>query len=257
VTTLEPARTGGTGRRTVEERTVRVELAALFRACALHDLHEGIDNHCSAVLPGQPGRFLLNPYGPHWTELRASDLLEVDADGDVWGDGAAETTAFALHAAIHAARPDANCIVHTHMPYATALSLTEDGFDTRLSQNAAKFHGGRYVYHREYGARFLDPAECAPIAEQIAGGVRVVLLRNHGVLVVGETVARAWWDLYFFERAAMVQVLAGASGSALRPMDDATAQRAAEQFEDERDDAPLTWAAVRRRLDAELPGYGD
>jgi ribulose-5-phosphate 4-epimerase/fuculose-1-phosphate aldolase len=247
----------GTRRRAVDERDARTDLAALLRACALHDLHEGIDNHCSAVIPGQPGRFLLNPYGPHWSELRGRDLLEVAADGSVVGDGEAETTAFALHAAIHAARPDANCVVHTHMPYATALALTEEGFDTRLSQNAAKFHGGRYAYHREYGARFLTPEECAPIAAVVADGVRVVLLRNHGVLVVGETVARAWWDLYFFERAATVQVLAGRSGGTLAPMDDGTARRAAEQFEEERDEAPLTWAAVRRRLDRELPGYAD
>jgi ribulose-5-phosphate 4-epimerase/fuculose-1-phosphate aldolase len=126
-----------------------------------------------------------------------------------------------------------------------------------LSQNAAKFHGGRYVYHREYGARFLTPDECAPIAEHVTAGARVVLLRNHGVLVVGETVARAWWDLYFFERAAMAQVLAGSSGSPLAPMPEPIAERAAEQFEDERDDAPITWAAVRRRLDAALPGYAD
>ncbi|MET0144648.1 MAG: class II aldolase/adducin family protein [Ilumatobacteraceae bacterium] len=232
----------------MDELTARDELAALLRACAGHDLHEGIDNHCSLAIPGRPGRFLLNPYGPHWSELTPGDLLEVGADGTVIGSGVAETTAFALHAAIHAARPDANCVVHTHMPYATALAATEEGFDTRLSQNASKFHGGRYRYHREYGARFLTPAECAPVAELVAAGARVVLLRNHGVVVVGETVARAWWDLYFFERAAMVQVLAGSSGQRRAPMPDAVAALAAEQFEAERDDAELTWAAVRRRV---------
>src|SRR5215207_5116573 len=245
------------GHRQGDERTAREDLAALFRACVLHDFHEGIDNHASLAIPGRHGRFLLNPYGPHWTELRASDLLEVDADGTVVGAGEVEQTAFALHAAVHAARPDASCVVHTHMPYATALAATEAGFDTQASQNAARFHGGRYVYHREYGGLFTSPDECRPIAEQIAAGVRVVLLRNHGVLVVGATVARAWWDLYFFERAAMVQVLAGRSGGTLAPMDDGTARRAAEQFEEERDEAPLTWAAVRRRLDRVLPGYAD
>jgi ribulose-5-phosphate 4-epimerase/fuculose-1-phosphate aldolase len=237
------------------EVAARTDLAALFRACVLHDFHEGIDNHCSLAIPGRPGRFLLNPFGPHWSELRASDLLEVDADGTVIGDGVAETTAFALHAAVHRARPDANCVVHTHVPYATALAATEQGLDTLLSQNAAKFHGGRYAYYRDYGARFGSPDECAPIVELAAAGVRVVLLRNHGVLVIGETVARAWWDLYFLERAAMVQVLAGASGQRLAPMPDDVGHRAAEQFEDERDEAPATWAAVRRRLDRELPGY--
>lgn len=236
---------------------VRVDLAALLRACALHDLHEGIDNHCSLAIPGRPGRFLLNPYGPHWSELRASDLLEIDADGMVIGSGVAETTAFALHAAVHSARPGANCLVHTHMPYATALALTAGGLDTRLSQNAAKFHGGRYRFYRDYGARFLTPGECAPIAEAIADGTRVVLLQNHGVLVVGETVARAWWDLYFFERAARVQVLAQSTGQPLVPMPEEVALRAADQFEEERDDAPLTWAAVRRLLDRTLPGYAE
>jgi ribulose-5-phosphate 4-epimerase/fuculose-1-phosphate aldolase len=240
-----------------DERTAREDLAALFRACALHDLHEGIDNHCSLAIPGRDGRFLLNPFGPHWTELCASDLLEIEADGTIIGPGVVERTAFALHAAVHAARPDANCVVHTHMPHATALALTEEGLDTRLSQNAAKFHGGRYVFHREYGARFMTPEECAPIAERIAAGVRVVLLANHGVLVVGETVARAWWDLYSFERAAMVQVLAGSSGGTPAPMAETVAADAADQFEEERDDAPITWAAVRRRLDRELPGYTD
>ncbi len=245
------------GHRQGDERTAREDLAALFRACALHDFHEGIDNHCSLAIPGRHGRFLLNPYGPHWTELRASDLLEVDADGTVIGAGEVEQTAFALHAAVHAARPDANCIVHTHMPYATALAVTEEGFDTRASQNAARFHGGRYVYHRDYGGLFSSPDECLPIAEQIAAGVRVVLLRNHGVLVVGETVARAWWDLYFFERAAMVQVLAGHSGGRPAPMAAAVAEQVAAQIEADVVEAEATWAAVRRRLDRELPGYTD
>ena len=120
------------------ETQARTDLAALFRACALHDFHEGIDNHCSLAIPGRPGRFLLNPYGPHWTELRARDLIEVGADGTVIGNGEAETTAFALHSAVHAARREANCVVHTHMPYATALALTTSGLDTRLSQNAAQ-----------------------------------------------------------------------------------------------------------------------
>ena len=115
------------------------------------------------------------------------------------------------------------------MPYATALALTEEGFDTRLSQNAAKFHGGRYVVPpRRTAPASSTPEECAPIAELVAAGARVVLLRNHGVLVVGETVARAWWDLYFFERACMVQVLGGSSGERLAPMPDDVAHRAAD-----------------------------
>lgn len=236
------------------EAQARIDLAAVFRAAVLHDLHEGIDNHCSLAVPGEPGRFLLNPYGPHWSELCASDLLVVDRAGRTEGDGEAETTAFALHAHLHAARPDAACVLHTHMPHATALAATEEGLDTRLSQNGAKFHD-RWAFHRDYGGRLVDADACAAIADSVRDGIRVILLASHGVLVVGESVAHAWWDLYFFERAARVQVLAAATGQPLRRMTEETAKLAGEQFEEERADAPRTWAAVRRLVDRHLPGY--
>ena len=117
----------------------RVELAMVFRSAVMHGFHEGIDNHFSLAVPGEPGRFLLNPYGPHWSELRASDLLVVDEAGNVIGDGEAEASAFFIHSRLHLAHPDAACVLHTHMPYATALALTETGFETRLSQNSVRF----------------------------------------------------------------------------------------------------------------------
>jgi ribulose-5-phosphate 4-epimerase/fuculose-1-phosphate aldolase len=236
------------------DRLARIDLAAAFRVAVLHGYHEGIDNHFSLALPGRGDRFLLNPFGPHWSELRASDLLEVDTDGTVMGDGEAETTAFWLHSRLHRARPDARCMLHTHMPYATALALTEGGLDTRLSQNSARYHG-RYVLHPGYGGRIVDGAEADRLAEAVADGVRVVLLANHGVLVIAETVAHAWYDLYFLERAAMVQVLAGQSGQPRRQMADDVAALTAKQFDEEREEAPRLWAAMKRRLDRELPGY--
>lgn len=239
---------------TTTEHEARTDLAAAFRAAVLHGFHEGIDNHFSLSVPDRPGCFLLNPYGPHWSELRASDLLVVDRVGTVIGDGDAETTAFALHTHLHGAHPHAACVLHTHMPYATALAATEGGLDTRLSQNAAKFHG-RWAFHTDYDGRLLDSEVCAGLAASVRDGIRVVLLANHGVVVVGESVAHAWWDLYFFERAAQVQVLAAATGQPLRRMSDEVAARAAEQFDDERADAPITWAAVRRLVDRDLPGY--
>jgi ribulose-5-phosphate 4-epimerase/fuculose-1-phosphate aldolase len=241
---------------TSHEQHARVELAALFRMAALHDFHEGIDNHCSLALADQPGRFLLNPYGPHWTELRARDLLVVDAEGTVVGDGDIERTAFALHSAVHRSRPDAVCVLHTHMPYATALALTDDGLDTRLSQNAAKFHGA-VALHPEYDGLFTEPAACEPIAKLVGDGVRVLLLANHGVLVVGESPAHAWWDLYFLEAAARVQVLAQSTGARLRRMSEETAALTAEQVLQERDESPKLFAAMRRLVDRELPGYDD
>ena len=112
-------------------RQAKIDLAAALRAAALYGFNEGIDNHFSCAVPGRDDLFLLNRYGPHWSELCASDILTVDCDGNVVdGDGEWEMTAFMIHRGAHRARPDARCVLHTHMPYATALSSTEDGFDT-------------------------------------------------------------------------------------------------------------------------------
>src|SRR3954447_24319921 len=103
-------------------RQARIDLAAAFRAAALHGYNEGIDNHFSYAVPGRDDLFLLNRYGPHWSEMRPSDLLTVNVDGElVEGEGEWETTAFMIHRAVHRSRPDARCVFHTHMPYATAL----------------------------------------------------------------------------------------------------------------------------------------
>jgi ribulose-5-phosphate 4-epimerase/fuculose-1-phosphate aldolase len=118
-----------------------------------------------------------------------------------------------------------------------------------------RFHG-RYSFHGEYGGRIVDEEEGDRLAKAVGDGVRVVLLANHGVLVVGETAAAAWYDLYMFERACMVQVLAASTGQELRPMPEDVAVLAAEQFDEERaKHSPLLLAAERRRLDRELPGY--
>ena len=123
-------------------RVARVELAAALRAAALYGFNEGIDNHFSLVVPGRDDCFLLNPYGPHWSEMRASDLLTIGLGGErLAGEGELDMTAFTIHLGAHRARPDAACVLHTHMPYATALAMTEGGFDTRASQNAMYFHG--------------------------------------------------------------------------------------------------------------------
>ncbi len=232
----------------------RVELAAAFRAAVLHGFHEAIDNHFSLAVPGHPGRFLLNPFGPHWSEMTASQLLVVDEAGNVEGPGEAETSAFVIHSRLHRARPDAACVLHTHMPYATALALTEGGFDTQLSQNSVRFHG-RYTLLPTYGGRAIDEAEGDRMAAAVADGVRVVLLANHGVLVIGESVAHAWYDLYYFERACMAQVLAQSTGQPLRRLSEDLATMAAKQFEEERDDAHRFFHAVRRQVDRALPGY--
>jgi ribulose-5-phosphate 4-epimerase/fuculose-1-phosphate aldolase len=226
----------------------KVELAAAFRAAALHGFNEGIDNHLSLAVPGRDDLFLLNRYGPHWSEIRPADILTVNVDGAlVDGEGEWETTAFVIHRAVHRARPDARCVLHTHMPYATALSMTEAGLETRASQNAMYFHGR--VARLPYGGLADADAEGDRIASAVADGVSVVMLDNHGVIVVGSTVADAWHKLYFLERACEVQVLAQSSGSPLILAPDEVAERTARQWNTASEAAATLFAAVRRQLD--------
>jgi len=234
-------------------RVARVELAAALRAAALYGFNEGIDNHFSLVVPGRDDRFLLNPYGPHWSEMRASDLLTIGLGGErIGGEGVLDTTAFTIHLGAHRARPDAACVLHTHMPWATALSLTQGGFDTRASQNAMYFHGR--VARLAYGGLAEAEEEGARIAAALADGITVVLMDNHGVLVVGDSVADAWHQLYFLERACQVQVLAQSTGSPLIPVSESVAEHTAEQFR-RGGGQPELFAAVRRELDRVNPGY--
>ena len=166
-------------------RVARVELAAALRAAALYGFNEGIDNHFSLVVPGRSDSFLLNPYGPHSSEMRAADLLTIGLGGErLAGEGELDLTAFTIHLGAHRARPDAQCVLHTHMPYATALSMTEGGFDTRASQNAMAFHGR--VARLEYAGLADAEEEGARIAAALTDGISVLLMDNHGVLVVGD-----------------------------------------------------------------------
>jgi ribulose-5-phosphate 4-epimerase/fuculose-1-phosphate aldolase len=234
-------------------RVARVELAAALRAAALYGFNEGIDNHFSLVVPGRDDCFLLNPYGPHWSEMRASDLLTIGLGGErLAGEGALDTTAFTIHLGAHRARPDAACVLHTHMPYATALSMTEGGFDTRASQNAMYFHGR--VARLAYGGLAEAEEEGARIAQALGEGVTVILMDNHGVLVVGESVADAWHQLYFLERACQVQVLAQSTGSPVLRVPESVAEHTAAQFR-QVGGQPELFAAVRRELDRVNPGY--
>jgi ribulose-5-phosphate 4-epimerase/fuculose-1-phosphate aldolase len=198
------------------ERQARVDLAAAFRLAVRMDLHEGVCNHFTLMLPDHR-RFLLNAYGLHWSEVTASNLLVLDPNGTVLeGEGEAEKTAFYIHSRIHLANPRAACVLHTHMPYATALTLTVPGRLEMVEQNALRF-AGDIAYDDEYNGLVVDDAEGDRLA-RVLGDKRVLFLANHGVLVVGETVAEAFDALYYLERACRLQVLARATGLPLRPV---------------------------------------
>ncbi len=197
----------------------RTDLAAALRLAARLGLHEGICNHFSYAVPGGEDRFLLNPFGLHWSEIRAGDLLVVEASGKVLeGGGEAELSAICIHAPLHRRHPRGRCVLHTHMPYATALTAIEDGRLEPVIQNALRFYGD-VAYDRDYGGLAQDVDAGERIARAM-GDKRVLFMANHGIIVVGDSVAAAFDDLYFLERACQTQVLAMSTGQPLKRISD-------------------------------------
>ncbi|WP_322102669.1 aldolase [Paraburkholderia sp. J41] len=227
--------------------SLRNDLALALRAAAHFGLGEGVCNHFSVALPGESGLFLLNPRGLMWSEVRAEDIVVVDEAGNVVeGRHEVEPTAMFIHAAIHRIAKKA-CVLHTHMPYATALTLTVDcGIDTTLSQNAMRFHG-RVALDHEYNGLALGVGEGERIAHALKGR-DVGFLGNHGVVVCGERVDYAFDDLYYLERACAAQVIALSSGRPLRPVNAELAQRVADQVQGERLQSELFFNALRKTL---------
>ena len=227
--------------------TLRDQLALALRAAAHHGFGEGVCNHFSVALPGRGDVFLLNPRGLMWSEVQAADIVMIDATGrKLAGRHAVEPTAMFIHGAIHRIAGK-TCVLHSHMPHATALTLTSDrGLDTTLSQNAMRFHG-RVAIDPHYNGLALDQAEGERIARAL-GDADVAFLGNHGVVVCGERVDYAYDDLYYLERACEVQVIAQSTGRALQPVAAAIAARVAEQVNGERLQSELFFSALRRTL---------
>jgi ribulose-5-phosphate 4-epimerase/fuculose-1-phosphate aldolase len=244
---LSPSSTHTTDYRSPTVRQLRADLALALRAAAHHGLGEGVCNHFSVELPDGSGRFLLNPRGFLWSEVQADDIVLVDQHGTrLAGRHEIEPTAMFIHAAIHRVAGKA-CVLHTHMPFSTALTLTEDrGLDTTLSQNAMRFHG-RIAIDPQYNGVALDVAEGERIARAM-NGADIVFLGNHGVVVCGQRVDYAYDDLYYLERACMHQVLAQQTGRPLKPVPAAMAARVAEQCCGERLQSELFFEALRRTL---------
>lgn len=225
------------------------DLALALRAAAHHGLDEGVCNHFSVALPDDSRRFLINPRGLHWSEVGADDIVLADEHGQVLqGRHRVEPTAMFIHAAVHRITGHA-VVLHTHMPYATALTLTVDrALDTCASQGAMRFHG-RIGIDADYNGLALDVAEGERIARAMQGK-DVAFLGNHGVIVCGDRIAHAYDDLYYLERACLHQVLAMSTGRPLARVDEALSARVAAQVQGEREQSELFFEALRRMLPA-------
>jgi len=233
----------------------RVDLAACFRAASRMGLHEGICNHLSAMVPGSDELFLVNPYGWGFHEITASRLLVCDFNGNVvQGTGTPEATAFYIHARVHMRLERARAAFHTHMPNATALAMLEGEPLDFAGQSALKFLG-RTVVDDDYNGLALDEAEGDRIAASM-GEADVAFMRNHGIMVLGRSIAEAWDDLYYLERACEAQRLALSTGRPLKPVPAAVAAATARQMREACDEpARLHLESIKRTLDREAPDY--
>ena len=225
----------------------KFDLLAALRWAELEGLSEGICNHFSVVMPGTTDRFLLNPQGIHWSELTMSDLLIVDSSGNlVEGKHEAEPTAFFIHSRIHLSKPSAKCVMHTHMPYATAICCSERGRVEWCSQNSLRYYS-RIGYDDCYNGLALDEAEGDRMGQLMVDN-DILFLANHGVVVTAENVALAFDDLYYLERACMIQVLAESRGKPLQLIPEELCQETHRQIIEETDQSYLHMDAIKRIL---------
>ncbi|MGE8670477.1 MAG: class II aldolase/adducin family protein [Achromobacter mucicolens] len=237
------------------EASVRDELAALYRLVAHFRMTDLIDTHISARVPGTKAHFLINRYGVLFHEMRPQDLVKIDLDGNPVDPGDADSqlvnaAGFTIHSAVHAARHDLACVVHTHTADGIAVACQRDGL-LPITQHALRFYN-RLGYH-DYQGIALDLEERESLVASL-GPHKAMILRNHGLLAAGSSVAEAFVNIYYLERACQAQVKAQSAGAPLVFPPEAVCERTASQFE--RPTAPIytqrVWTAARRLLEPDL-----
>ncbi|MDR5781598.1 class II aldolase/adducin family protein [Caballeronia sp. LZ065] len=246
------------------EHTGRIDLAAAHRIAVMQDLHEGIANHFSLSLPNPRGRFLVAPFGRHWSEIKASDFLTLDYDAQrIAGEGVVEQSALCIHLPIHHSDPVRHAaVLHTHMPYTTALTRLAD--QRLLPIGQAKLLLLRHIaYDDEYNGLAYDIDEGRRLARRL-GDKSILFLANHGVIVTGRSVSQAYDRLYLLERAARFQVLAYSTGKPLRLLSQEQQDLVHRQYtEHAREGAAWSgrpyhvehFEALKRLVDRHNPGY--
>jgi len=234
---------------------LRIDLAAAFRLAARFGWHESVGNHFSAAVSDDGRRFLLNPKWRHFAVIRASDLVALDAadPGVMDRADAPDASAWTIHGALHRARPDARVVLHCHPPHATALAALKDPSMPPIDMNTARFFGDLAI-DRDCGGIADDDTEGARIAAAL-GGHSTLLMANHGVTCTGTTVAQAFEQLYFFEKAARTLLLARSTGQPLAVMPDAVAAHTARGWKAYAGMADAHFAHLKSVLDHEEPDY--
>ena len=233
------------------EWQARVDLAAAYRLTDHFGMTTLIYNHITARVPGADDQFLINEYGLGYEEIAASNLVKIDMDGNILDEGERRinVTGYVIHSAIHAARHDVTCVMHTHTPYGMAVSALERGL-LPLQQEAYQFHD-RLSYH-EFEGVAVDIDERERLVTDL-GDKNAMVLRNHGLLTVGRSVAEAWIRMWQLEQACKVQVLAQSTGQAIRQAPISAIERTAALFD--REPVALEWACLLRTIDRKDSSY--
>nr|WP_233252537.1 class II aldolase and adducin N-terminal domain-containing protein [Maritimibacter sp. 55A14] len=234
----------------------RVELAAAFRWTARLNMHEAVANHFSLSVNADGTRFLMNPNQVHFSRIRASDLLLIDANdpGTLDGPDAPDPTAWGLHGGLHRHCPQARCAMHVHSTFATVLASLADSRLPPIDQNSATFFN-RYVIDEDYGGLAFEEegARCARLFTDPRQ--RVMIMGNHGVMVIGDTVAETFNRMFYFERAAETYIRALQTGQPLRVLSDEIAEKTARELETYPEQDKRHLAELKAILDAEGSDY--
>ncbi|NWA03600.1 class II aldolase and adducin N-terminal domain-containing protein [Pseudomonas gingeri] len=238
----------------LDHPSLRSQLACAFRWAARLGLHESIANHFSVAVSDDGRDFLINPYGRHFSRIRASDLLLVKADEPTTLDrpDAPDITAAALHGALHRNQPQARCILHVHSKYATALACLADSRLPPIEQNSMRFFERVVIDEGFDGMGLGDEAERVG---RLLGDKPILLMGNHGLLVAAPSVAQAFDDLYYFERACEVYITALSTGRPLRIASDEVARKTARQWLDYPGFAEKHFAALLGIMQEEEPEF--
>jgi ribulose-5-phosphate 4-epimerase/fuculose-1-phosphate aldolase len=242
------------GPRTAAETAVRRDLAAAYRLCALFGWDDLIYTHISARVPGPEHHFLVNPLGLGFDEITASSLVKIDIEGRVVGESPYSPNAagFVIHGAVHSAREDAGCVMHLHTEAGMALSILEEGL-LPLTQHAMRFHG-KVGYHDYEGIALSLDEQRRFIAN--LGANTALILRNHGTLTVGRSVAQAFVESYYLDRSARAQLLAQATGRPLRIPPAEVVERTVRSWDsDLKGSDDREWPSLLRRLERTQPDY--
>ena len=243
------------------EAQLRRDLAAVYRLVAHFRMTDLIYTHISMRLPGVEPTFLINPYGLLFEEITASSLVEIDLDGNPVNDLGAKINpaGFVIHSAIHRARPDAHCVLHTHSRAGCAVAALEEGL-LPVNQMSMEFYN-RVAYH-DYEGIALNLEEQARLVRSL-GEANALILRNHGLLTIGESPAQAFLRMFYLDKACEIQLAAAAAGKLRLPSPE-VCEYTAQQFEGtagsdytDPEGAALAWAALTRLLDRIAPDYAN